>query len=87
MPYIKDQNMRKKLSNIVDKFADELMINDESLTGNLNFFLFKIAKDYCHTYKDFSIFIGELESAKLEIYRRLVAPYEDKKIEENGDVK
>ena len=30
--------------------------------------------------------IGALESAKLELYRRLAAPYEDEKIRESGDV-
>jgi hypothetical protein len=30
--------------------------------------------------------IGVLECAKLELYRRMAAPYEDRKIEENGDV-
>lgn len=30
--------------------------------------------------------IGVLECAKLELYRRIAAPYEDEKIEENGDV-
>lgn len=30
--------------------------------------------------------IGAVEAAKLEFYRRHVAPYEDKKIEQNGDV-
>jgi hypothetical protein len=30
--------------------------------------------------------IGVLECAKLELYRRIAAPYEDKKKEENGDV-
>lgn len=30
--------------------------------------------------------IGALEAAKLEFYRRVVAPYEDKKIFDNGDV-
>ncbi len=30
--------------------------------------------------------VGALESAKLEFYRRIAAPYEDKKIIENGDV-
>jgi len=30
--------------------------------------------------------IGALECAKLELYRRVAAPYEDKKIKENGDV-
>jgi hypothetical protein len=30
--------------------------------------------------------MGVLESAKLELYRRKIAPYEDDKIAENGDV-
>ena len=30
--------------------------------------------------------IGVLECAKLELYRRVAAPYEDEKIAENGDV-
>lgn len=30
--------------------------------------------------------LAALEAAKLEFYRRQVAPYEDKKIESNGDV-
>lgn len=30
--------------------------------------------------------LGVLECAKLELYRRIAAPYEDEKIAENGDV-
>jgi hypothetical protein len=30
--------------------------------------------------------IGALENCKMELYRRKIAPYEDIKIEENGDV-
>jgi hypothetical protein len=30
--------------------------------------------------------IGAIDCAKLELYRRIAAPYEDKKITENGDV-
>ena len=30
--------------------------------------------------------MGALECAKLELYRRVAAPYEDVKIMENGDV-
>lgn len=30
--------------------------------------------------------MGALECAKLEVYRRIAAPYEDKKSSENGDV-
>ena len=37
-------------------------------------------------YADINSAIGVLECAKLELYRRQAAPYEDKKIEENGEV-
>jgi hypothetical protein len=30
--------------------------------------------------------IGALECAKLELYRRVAAPYEDEKMKESGDV-
>jgi len=30
--------------------------------------------------------VGVLECAKLELYRRIAAPYEDEKIVETGDV-
>jgi hypothetical protein len=38
------------------------------------------------TYEEFQAVIGLLECMKQEFYRRMVAPYEDKKKEENGDV-
>jgi hypothetical protein len=41
---------------------------------------------YSPRYEDFQSVIGLLECMKQEFYRRLVAPYEDKKKEENGDV-
>ena len=85
MPYIKDQITRK----ILQIFADDIIIDifkKKGITGNLNFMLFYMAKHYCNNYSDYQQFIGELEAAKLEIYRRLAAPYEDKKIKENGDV-
>lgn len=37
-------------------------------------------------YSDYNSLLGVLECVKLELYRRRVAPYEDKKKEENGDV-
>lgn len=37
-------------------------------------------------YADYNEVIGMLESCKLEFYRRHVSPYEDKKIQQNGDV-
>lgn len=38
------------------------------------------------SYTTVNAAIGALECAKLELYRRLAAPYEDQKINENGDV-
>ncbi len=38
------------------------------------------------SYTDFNDAIGALECAKLELYRRKIAPYEDTKMIENGDV-
>jgi len=37
-------------------------------------------------YNEFNSAIGALEAAKLEMYRRALGPYEDKKKNENGDV-
>jgi len=67
-----------------------MILETGMINGNLNYLLFKLCKEYMkegESYSAYKNFIGELEMAKLEIYRRLVAPYEDKKIKENGDVK
>lgn len=37
-------------------------------------------------YQDFNDAIGALEGAKMELYRRKVASYEDAKRDENGEV-
>jgi hypothetical protein len=57
--------------------------------GELNYRVTRLCLDYMGTEKNYSLYnevIGVLECAKLEMYRRAVAPYEDKKIAENGDV-
>jgi hypothetical protein len=37
-------------------------------------------------YANINAVVGVLECMKLEFYRRAAAPYEDKKIQQNGDV-
>ena len=58
-------------------------------SGELCYCFYKIALDYIKNKRRF-INMGEvinaLECAKLEFYRRIVSPYEDEKIKENGDV-
>ena len=37
-------------------------------------------------FADYATVLGCLEATKLELYRQQIAPYEDLKLEENGDV-
>ena len=88
MPYIKESD-REDINWIVDNLAARL--SEKRMTGNLNYFLYKLfAKlvklNVIHNYETMSRFIAELEACKLEIYRKKIAPYEEKKILENGDV-
>lgn len=80
MPYIHPQ-FREHL----EPYAHSNPINP----GELNFVVTKIVATYigkAPTYALINDAIGVLECAKLEMYRRIVAPYEDKKKEENGEV-
>lgn len=58
--------------------------------GELNYLLTMVVLDYIShhggNYNTFNTAVGALECAKLELYRRMVAPYEDIKMEVNGDV-
>ena len=58
--------------------------------GELNYMSSSLIDEYLHeygkNYTNINEVIGVLECAKLELYRRVAAPYEDEKIEQNGDV-
>jgi hypothetical protein len=55
--------------------------------GDLNYVLFKFCKYHVQSsYNNYKNFCGELRQCATEIERRLLAPYEDEKIKENGDV-
>ena len=58
--------------------------------GELNWAITMLCQDYFGrkglNYATINAVVGVLECAKLEIYRRLAANYENKKAEENGDV-
>lgn len=59
-------------------------------SGDLNFLITDLCKRYLETkglsYITLNEIVGALTCAGAEFYRRVVVPYEDKKIEENGDV-
>lgn len=58
--------------------------------GDLNYIFTQQIRQYLQnegtSYTTLNAAIGALECCKLELYRRLAAPYEDTKIKENGDV-
>lgn len=58
--------------------------------GELNYLITMVCQRYLdhhgRNYGNYNNVVGVLESAKLEMYRRQIAKYEDAKIEENGDV-
>lgn len=84
MPYIKGSS-RDHLAARNTEDISELCYSP----GDLNYVITKICDDYLGknpSYTHINEVIGVLECAKLEFYRRVAVPYEDKKIEENGDV-
>jgi len=82
MPYI---NKPARL-----RIEDDLEEIDIQNSGELNYVLTSIIREYLvnhgKSYATYNEVVGVLECCKLELYRRLVAPHEDKKCEENGDV-
>lgn len=76
---------------IVDGSRERLDYGDlPDNAGELNYVISTLVDDYLfHNEKNYAYInevIGVLECAKLELYRRIAAPYEDEKIEKNGDV-
>lgn len=68
----------------------ELEYRDAGTAGELNYEITRLIQGYFiengGRYQQINDVLGALEGAKAEFYRRIVAPYEDKKIAENGDV-
>ena len=89
MPYI-DKNRREELEVAdLDKVIKKLTVRNLS-AGDLNYIITCLAQIYIakygESYQHHNDIIGALENAKIEWLRRKVAPYEDRKIKENGDI-
>jgi len=82
MPYIKQQN-RPKMDKIVNMMKEVAVCAN----GDLNYILYKFCKYHVSpSYNNYKNFCGELRQCATEIERRILGPYEDAKIKENGDV-
>jgi len=84
MPYIKPEDRPP-----LDVHIDGMPV--PQTVGELNYVITRICHRYLlwhgGKYEHFNGVVGVLECAKLELYRRVIASYEDRKIAENGDVK
>lgn len=87
MPYIKQED-RKKWGNSIDEVVDMIEnLPENKREGELNYFITTILKrSYEPSYSNYNKIMGLMECVKQEFYRTKVAPYEDKKKIENGDV-
>ncbi len=79
MPYIKDSDRRE-----IARGRNPVNV------GELTYLISRVCDTYLNFHEDNyqtrAEITAALENTKLEFYRRIIVPYEDKKIEENGDM-
>ena len=84
MPYV-----TKEVRSDLD---DKINYAGRSITspGELNYLITNLIQEFINTngksYNTINAAVGALECAKIELYRRIAAKYEDEKIQQNGDV-
>ena len=95
MPYIR-KSEREKFQPILDSYK-ELLESGHITVGELNYLITRLIDitiydsvvmepDGRMTYKILNSIMGVLECVKLELYRRVIVPFECSKQEINGDV-
>ena len=90
MPYISKEN-KEVLKECLESLAGRLDdFSSDFFPSTLNYIIYYLIKarirEWELSYKLINDIIGALECCKQEFYRRIVIPYEDKKIRENGDI-
>lgn len=87
MPYIA-QERRPRYDEAIAALATA--IDAETPGGDINYIVTRLVAYWISvrglSYAVLADAVGVMETAKLELYRRIVVPYEDRKIEESGDV-
>jgi len=88
MPYIQ-QEIRWKIDNEIDTLIYQLeKMSYDDLDGVVNYIISRIINRFYNkpSYRTISRGKAVLEDAKDEFNRRVMIPYEEKKIAENGDI-
>lgn len=85
MPYIANSEKEK-----IDKGFVALHLSELNNAGSLNYAIHQVIAQYIsqnkEDYQTYNDIVGVLDCAKMELYRRLISEYEDKKISKNDDV-
>ena len=93
MPYIAQEH-RSEYDVLIRELAARLRAqSDNQRKGHANYVITQLLRRAWaleqpehESYSSHADVIGTLECAKLELYRRVAAPYEDAKRDETGDV-
>ena len=84
MPYI-PQDERKIINDQMKQLLDQA---SELTDGQINYIISNLINTHIQAttlnYAKLNAMIGVLECAKLELYARMITPYESTKIQQNG---
>jgi len=90
MPYISHEKRELLQHSLASLAAGIIVADQKDQAGVLNYCISALLNEVLKTngisYRNVNELIGVLECAKLELYRRVASPYEDEKIQSNGDV-
>ncbi len=93
MPYISKEEREQHDPCINNLFTNLNTMDNDRISGHLNYILFRLAKLLCneqsggkHNYARMAVVSSALSEAQAEFRRRIMAPYEDEKIKQNGDI-
>lgn len=85
MPYIPPADRKKICDGAIIRIGEAV-----ASEGTLNFAITTLVTAFLGehglSYRNINGVVGALECAKMELYRRVAAPYENTKIEHHGDV-
>lgn len=86
MPYIKQERRRDFEESIVDLTQ---AFGTDVEPGDLNYVITRLVGAYVdirgEKYATYASVTGVVENVKSELYRRLIGPFEDRKLQQNGD--
>ena len=89
MPYIHPADRQQYEPIIASLVAAMAGREPRQALGDLNYVVFAAVRRYLDdgrmTYANASALLGTMDCCRMEIYRRLIAPYEDTKRQEHGD--